>query len=100
MCNLYSMTKTQDAMRQIFRFKQDRAGNLPPLPGIFPDMMGPVIRKGQDGDRELVMARWGMPLRRRDAARSFASRMPPAKWRTCMGVLRKARRMARPMHSL
>jgi hypothetical protein len=33
MCNLYNMTKTQDAMRQLFRFKRDRAGNLPPLPG-------------------------------------------------------------------
>jgi hypothetical protein len=27
MCNLYSMTKTQDAMRQLFRFTRDRAGN-------------------------------------------------------------------------
>src|ERR1700741_2774881 len=61
MCNLYSMTKGQDAIRQLFRVTRDRAGNLPPLPGIFPDMMAPVIRRGQDGERELVMARWGMP---------------------------------------
>jgi putative SOS response-associated peptidase YedK len=61
LCNLYSTTRTQDAMRQLFRFKRDRVGNLPPLPGIFPDMMAPVIRRGQDGERELVMARWGMP---------------------------------------
>jgi putative SOS response-associated peptidase YedK len=61
MRNLYSMTKTQDAMRQLFRFRRDRAGNLPPLPGIFPDYMAPVVWKGQDGERELVMARWGMP---------------------------------------
>jgi hypothetical protein len=50
-CNLYSMTKTQDAMRQLFRFTRDRAGNLPPLPGIFPD------NRIADGERALVMAR-------------------------------------------
>jgi putative SOS response-associated peptidase YedK len=61
MCNLYSMTKTQDAMRQLFRFTRDRAGNLPPLPGIFPDYMAPIVRRSQGGERELVMARWGMP---------------------------------------
>jgi hypothetical protein len=55
------MTTTQDATQRIFRFKHDRAGNLPPLPGSFPDMMAPVIRKNQDGERKLVMARWGMP---------------------------------------
>ena len=62
MCKLYSMTKTQDARRQFFRSKQDRTGNLPPLPGIFPDYyMAPTVRRGQDDGRELVMARWGMP---------------------------------------
>jgi putative SOS response-associated peptidase YedK len=61
MCNLYSMTKGQDAIRQLFGVKHDRVGNLPPLPGIFPDMMAPIIRKSQDGEREPVMARWGMP---------------------------------------
>jgi putative SOS response-associated peptidase YedK len=38
----------------------DRTGNLPPLPGIFPDYQAPVVRNHPDG-RELVMARWGMP---------------------------------------
>ena len=49
MCNLYSMTKNQDAMRQLFRVRHDRTGNLPPLPGIFPDGMAPIIRRGADG---------------------------------------------------
>jgi hypothetical protein len=57
-CSLYSK---QEAVRQLFRFKHDRAGNLPPLPWNFPDYMAPVIRKGQDSERELIMARWGMP---------------------------------------
>jgi hypothetical protein len=34
MCNLYSMTKGQSAIRDLFAVKYDRAGNLPPLPGI------------------------------------------------------------------
>ena len=31
------------------------------MPGIFPDMLAPIVRTGSDGQRELVMARWGMP---------------------------------------
>jgi putative SOS response-associated peptidase YedK len=38
----------------------DRTGNLPPLPGIFPDYAAPIVRNQPDG-RELTMARWGMP---------------------------------------
>ena len=61
MCNLYSVTKGQSAIRDLFSVKRDRAGNLPPLPAIFPDQMAPIVRLGVDGVRELVMARWGMP---------------------------------------
>ncbi len=63
MCNLYSVTKGQSAIRDLFTVKHDRAGNLPPLPAIFPDQMAPVIRVGPDGERELVMARWRRPAR-------------------------------------
>ena len=61
MCNLYSVTKGQSAIRDIFAVKHDWAGNLPSLPAIFPDQMAPVVRMGDDGERELVLARWGMP---------------------------------------
>ena len=60
MCNLYSLTKGQQAIREAFRAMTDRTGNLPSLPGIFPDQMAPVIRNGDD-DRELAMMRWGFP---------------------------------------
>lgn len=60
MCNLYSLTTSQAAMRQLFDGIEDRLGNLPPLPGIFPDYAAPIIRNADTG-RELVMARWGMP---------------------------------------
>jgi hypothetical protein len=58
--NLYSMLKSQEAMRRLFDGLVDRAGNMPPLPGIYPDYAAPIIRNGANG-RELLMARWGMP---------------------------------------
>ena len=61
MCNLYSATTNQEAMRALFRFDRDLTGNLPPLPGIYPDYSAPIVRMGTDGIRELSMARWGMP---------------------------------------
>jgi putative SOS response-associated peptidase YedK len=61
MCNLYSLTKGQAAIRDLFRACSDHTGNLPLFPGIFPDQMAPIVRRGADGERELVMARWGMP---------------------------------------
>jgi putative SOS response-associated peptidase YedK len=59
MCNLYSLTKGQAA--DWFRARNDRTGNLPLFPGIFPDQLAPIVRGGSDGERELVIARWGMP---------------------------------------
>jgi putative SOS response-associated peptidase YedK len=59
-CNLYSITKGQQAIRELSRAMSDRTGNLPVLPGIFPDYRAPIVRN-QDGARELTMARWGMP---------------------------------------
>ena len=61
MCNLYSETKGQAAIRALFRTVHDRTGNLPAFPGIFPDQLAPIVRNSADGERELVMARWGMP---------------------------------------
>jgi len=60
-CNLYSLTKGQDAIRNLSRAMRDTTGNLPPLPGIFPDMPAPVVRNAADGAREMTMMRWGMP---------------------------------------
>ena len=60
MCNLYSITKGQQAIRELTRALFDRTGNLPLLPGIYPDYPAPIVRNRPDG-RELTMARWGMP---------------------------------------
>lgn len=61
MCNLYSMTSSQRAIRELTQAMRDSTGNLPPLPAIFPDSMAPVARQAADGERELTMMRWGMP---------------------------------------
>jgi putative SOS response-associated peptidase YedK len=47
------MYKGQAAIRDWFRARHDRTGNLPVLPGIFPDQMAPIVRTGADGEHEL-----------------------------------------------
>ena len=64
MCNLYSITTNQAAMSALFRVINRYVGNLPPMPGVFPDYPAPVMRN-IDAGRELVMMRWGCRLRRR-----------------------------------
>ncbi|MBB3996855.1 SOS response-associated peptidase [Aureimonas pseudogalii] len=60
MCNLYAITKGQAAILQFTRTMEDRLGNLPSMPGVFPDTKAPVVRV-VDGKRELTAMRWGMP---------------------------------------
>jgi hypothetical protein len=64
MCNLYSVTRSQEAMRRLFRVHRDLLGNFSGLPGVFPDSMAPVVRTARDGERELTLMRWGFPRRR------------------------------------
>ena len=61
MCNLYSVTKGQTAIRDLFDAMDDKTGNLPPMPGVFPDYSAPIVRMTADETRELALARWGMP---------------------------------------
>lgn len=60
MCNLYSMMKNVDAIRRLFGALNSSVGNLPNMPGIFPDYPAPIVRNASNG-REIAMARWGMP---------------------------------------
>ena len=59
MCNLYSITTNQAAIIAPFRVINRYVGNLPPMPGVFPDYPAPVRNAG--AERELTMMRWGMP---------------------------------------
>jgi hypothetical protein len=54
MCNLYSLTKSQDAVRALTRALRDVTGNMPSLPGIFPDYRASIVRNLADG----VRGRW------------------------------------------
>ena len=60
MCTLYSLRTGPADLRRAFGIGEDRTGNLPPLPAIFPDRMAPVVWNAPGG-RELAMMRWGIP---------------------------------------
>jgi putative SOS response-associated peptidase YedK len=60
MCNLFSITTNQHAIRRLFGVTVVSAGNLPPVPGVFPDYEASVVRHHQN-QRELIKMRWGMP---------------------------------------
>ena len=60
MCNLYSMTSTQDAINDLVQIWRDDTGNLPSMPAIYPDYPAPVVTQEPEG-RVLRMMRWGMP---------------------------------------
>ena len=60
MCNLYSITTNQAAIAALFRVMNRYVGNLPPMPGVFPDYPAPVVRNAGT-EREMVTMRWGMP---------------------------------------
>ncbi len=59
-CNLYSITKGQAAIRELFDGITDATGNLQPLPKVYPDYHAPVVAN-MEGGRVLTMMRWGMP---------------------------------------
>jgi putative SOS response-associated peptidase YedK len=91
-CNLYSELKSQEAMRRLFDGLIDCAGNMPPLPGIYPDCSAPIIRNSPEG-RELVMARWGMPTppqylvgKRTDPGVTNIRRVSSSHWRPWLGT--------------
>ncbi len=93
MCNLYSITKGPQAIRDFARATRDTTGNLPPRPGVFPDSSAPVVRNAEDGARELVMARWGMPSpqfalkgRKTDPGVTNLRNVASPHWRRWLGV--------------
>ena len=72
MCNLYSIITNQAAIIALFRVINRYVGNLPPMPGVFPDYRAPVIRNTDTGT-EMVTMRLGhaaTAAHRRNAPRS------------------------------
>jgi putative SOS response-associated peptidase YedK len=93
MCNLYSITKGQQAIRDLAGAMRDTTGNLPLFPGVFPDYSAPIVRNAPDGVRELAMARWGMPSpvfvlkgRKSDSGVTNVRNVASAHWRRWLGV--------------
>jgi putative SOS response-associated peptidase YedK len=91
MCNLYSVTKGQQAIREFTKALHDIIGNMPSLPGVFPDYAAPIVRNTTEG-RHLTMARWGMPSpafalqnRKTDSGVTNIRNTASAHWRCWMG---------------
>jgi putative SOS response-associated peptidase YedK len=57
-CNLYSITTNQAAIIALFRVMNRYVGNLPPMPGVFPDYPAPVVRNA-GAEHELTLMRAG-----------------------------------------
>lgn len=60
MCNLYSMTSNEAALRRLFGVAGAGGVNWPVLSAIFPGQSAPIIRI-RDGDRRLDPVVWGFP---------------------------------------
>lgn len=76
-CNLYSLRKGPASILDLARAMRGDVGNLEPR-DIYPDYPAPVVRNGQGGERELVLARWGLPSSKKaifDAATKRADKL-------------------------
>ena len=62
MCNLYSMTRSREAVLRLFLIADNRAGEIKPQSSIFPAYTAPIVTKADDGERELVPMSWGFVL--------------------------------------
>lgn len=63
MCNMHSITRSHEAVRQYFKLSANRTAAFNPMAGIYPSNMVPIIRKAsEDDERELVLSSWGFVL--------------------------------------
>jgi putative SOS response-associated peptidase YedK len=68
MCNAYSMTKTRDALRGLFKVSDNRIPEIVPRAQIWPFSTAPVVRLDEDGEREIVDMTFAFPLLREGLA--------------------------------
>ena len=77
MCNLYRMRSGPGDILAATRAMASQVGNLEPR-DTYPDYPAPIVRTNADGDRELVLSRWGLPSSRKailDAATKRADKL-------------------------
>jgi putative SOS response-associated peptidase YedK len=60
MCGRYDNTIAVEAYRRLFGAERMPQSNFPQRYNVAPTDLVPIIRMGEDGQRELVMARWGL----------------------------------------
>jgi putative SOS response-associated peptidase YedK len=101
MCNLYSVTTSQEAIRRLFRIDRDLTGNLPWLPGVFPDYSAPVIHLNA-GERVSAMMRWGLPSSQKalldadsERAKKLEGKGKPAEFQQLLRMLARPTRAGR-----
>jgi hypothetical protein len=92
LCNLYAITPNQEAIRNWAAAMNDSTGNMPPMPGVFPDYAAPIVRNQREG-RELALVRWGMPTppkyrvgKKTDPGLPNIRNVNSAHWRRWLGV--------------
>jgi len=62
-CNLYSQTKDRMTVMMRFKLKENHTAWFEPQASIFPENVAPIIRLGEDGERDLSMMVWGFVRR-------------------------------------
>ena len=60
MTDLYAVTISPDALRDLFDAEHDRAGNVPPNYSAAPGTLAPVVFKDEAGRRTVELMRWGL----------------------------------------
>jgi putative SOS response-associated peptidase YedK len=62
MTDLYAVTISPAAMRDLFEAEQDRTGDIPPNYSAAPGALAPVVLKDENGRRTVELMRWGLPV--------------------------------------
>src|SRR5688572_8957547 len=64
MCNLYSIKTRRAHLARSFALSDNRMAAFEDLDAIFPGHMAPIIKRSEDGARELLLRSWGFVLLR------------------------------------
>jgi len=62
MTDLYAVTISPAAMRDLFEAEHDSTGDLPPNYSAAPGALAPVVLKDENGQRTVELMRWGLPV--------------------------------------
>ena len=60
MCNLYSLTPKEDDVGRFLRVSHNGRAAFKPVNAIFPRHVAPVVRRSDDGEREIVLMSWAV----------------------------------------